>query len=318
MSNNISENFVEESIQEIKNQIGDKKAICALSGGVDSSVCAVLVHRAIGKNLTCVFVDHGLLRKNEADQVEELFRNKFDMNLIKVNAQERFLSKLKGITDPETKRKIIGEEFIRVFEEEKQKLGRIDFLVQGTIYPDIVESGTEGTAVVKSHHNVGGLPEDVDFELVEPVKMLYKEDVREVGRRLGLPDEVVSRQPFPGPGLGVRVIGEVTEEKLKLVREADWIFREEIKNAGLDKEIWQYFAALPNIRSVGVVNGERTYFHTIALRAIHTKDAMTADWARIPYEVLEKVSRRITSEVEGVNRVVYDITTKPPATIEFE
>ncbi len=318
MSDKLPENFVEESIQEIKNQIGDKKAICALSGGVDSSVCAVLVHRAIGKNLTCIFVDHGLLRKNEADQVEEVFRNKFDMNLIRVNAQERFLSKLKGIIDPETKRKIIGEEFIRVFEEEKQKLGKIDFLVQGTIYPDIVESGTEGNAVVKSHHNVGGLPEDVDFELVEPVKMLYKEGVREAGRRLGLPEEVVSRQPFPGPGLGVRVIGEITEEKLKLVREADWIFREEIKKAGLDKEIWQYFAALPNIKSVGVVNGERTYFHTIALRAIHTKDAMTADWARIPYEVLEKVSRRITSEVEGVNRVVYDITTKPPATIEFE
>lgn len=318
MNNRIPENFVEESIQEIKKQIGEKKAICALSGGVDSSVCAVLVHRAIGKNLTCIFVDHGLLRKNEADQVEELFRNKFDMNLIRVNAQERFLNKLKGVTDPETKRKIIGEEFIRVFEEEKQKLGQIDFLVQGTIYPDIVESGTEGTAVVKSHHNVGGLPEDVDFELVEPLKMLYKEGVREVGRRLGIPEEVVNRQPFPGPGLGVRVLGEITEEKLRIVREADWIFREEIKNAGLENKIWQYFAALPNIKSVGVVNGGRTDFHTIALRAVHSTDGMTSDWARIPYEVLEKVSRRITSEVEGVNRVVYDITSKPPATIEWE
>ncbi|MFA5636741.1 MAG: glutamine-hydrolyzing GMP synthase, partial [Anaerovoracaceae bacterium] len=261
---------------------------------------------------------HGLLRKNEADQVEELFRDKFDMNIIRVNAQERFLKKLKGIIDPEAKRKIIGEEFIRVFEEEKQRLGQADFLVQGTIYPDIIESGTEGSAVVKSHHNVGGLPEDVDFELVEPLKMLYKDGVREVGRRLGLPDELVNRQPFPGPGLGVRVIGEITEEKLKIVRDADWIFREEIKNAGLENKIWQYFAALPNIKSVGVVNGERTYFHTIALRAVHSTDGMTSDWARIPYEVLEKVSRRITSEVEGVNRIVYDITSKPPSTIEWE
>lgn len=318
MSSNISENFVDESIQEIKDQIGDKKAICALSGGVDSSVCAVLVHKAIGKNLTCIFVDHGLLRKNEADEVEEVFRNKFDMNLIRVNAQERFLNKLKGVTDPETKRKVIGEEFIRVFEEEKQKLGQSDFLVQGTIYPDIIESGTEGTAVVKSHHNVGGLPEDVDFELVEPLKMLYKDDVREVGRRLGLPDELVNRQPFPGPGIGVRVLGELTVDKLNVLREADWIFRDEIKKAGLDKEIWQYFAVLPNVQSVGVVNGERTYCHTIALRAITTKDAMTAKWYPIPLELLEKISTRITDEVPEVNRVVYDITSKPPATIEWE
>lgn len=314
----IPENFVDESIKEIRNQIGDKKAICALSGGVDSSVCAVLVHKAIGKNLTCIFVDHGLLRKNEADQVEEVFTKKFNMNLIRINAQQRFLNKLKGVTDPEAKRKIIGEEFIRVFEEEKQKLGQIDFLVQGTIYPDIVESGTEGTAVVKSHHNVGGLPEDVDFELVEPLKMLYKDGVREVGRRLGLPDEVVNRQPFPGPGIGVRVLGELTEEKLNILREADWIFREEIAKAGLDKEIWQYFAVLPNIQSVGVVNGERTYCHTIALRAITTKDAMTAKWYPIPLELLEKTSKRITDGVPEVNRVVYDITSKPPATIEWE
>lgn len=314
----IPENFVEKSIEEIKNVIGDKKAICALSGGVDSSVAAVLVHRAIGNNLICVFVDHGLLRKNEGDQVEEIFKKQFHMNLIRVNAQERFLNKLKGVTDPEMKRKIIGEEFIRVFEEEKNKLGHTDYLVQGTIYPDIVESGADGAAVVKSHHNVGGLPEDVDFELVEPLKTLYKDGVREAGRQLGIPDEIVNRQPFPGPGLGVRVLGEITEEKLKIVREADWIFREEIKNAGLENKIWQYFAALPNIKSVGVVNGERTYFHTIALRAVHSTDGMTSDWARIPYEVLEKVSRRITSEVEGVNRVVYDITTKPPATIEWE
>lgn len=314
----ISENFVAESIQEIKNQIGNKKAICALSGGVDSSVCAVLVHKAIGKNLTCIFVDHGLLRKNEADQVEEVFRNKYDMNLIRVNAQERFLNKLKGVIDPEEKRKIIGEEFIRVFEEEKNKLGQIDFLVQGTIYPDIVESGTDGSAVVKSHHNVGGLPEDVDFELVEPLKMLYKDGVREVGRQLEVPDEIVNRQPFPGPGLGVRILGEITEDKLNILREADWIFREEIKKAGLDKEIWQYFAILPNIQSVGVIDGKRTYCHTIGLRAITTKDAMEAKWYPIPLELLEKISTRITDEVKEVNRVVYDITSKPPATIEWE
>jgi len=310
--------FVQDTIAKLKEQIGDKKAICALSGGVDSSVAAVLVHKAIGKNLTCVFVDHGLLRKNEGDQVEEVFRNRFDMNLIRVNAGDRFLSKLKGVTDPERKRKIIGEEFIRVFEEEKAKLGQIDYLVQGTIYPDVIESGTDKASVIKSHHNVGGLPEDVDFELIEPLRQLFKDEVRKVGKELGIPDEIVNRQPFPGPGLAIRVLGEVTEEKLHIVREADWIFREEIRLAGLDESIWQYFAVLPNIKSVGVMGDERTYSHTIALRAVHSSDGMTSDWARIPYEVLDKVSRRIVNEVEGVNRVVYDITSKPPATIEWE
>lgn len=310
--------FVNESIAQLKDQIGDKKAICALSGGVDSSVAAVLIHKAIGKNLTCVFVDHGLLRKNEGDQVEEVFRNRFDMNLIRVNAQERFLGKLKGVTDPETKRKIIGEEFIRVFEEEKAKLGQIDYLVQGTIYPDVIESGTDKASVIKSHHNVGGLPEDVDFELIEPLRQLFKDEVRKVGNELGIPDDIVNRQPFPGPGLAIRVLGEITEEKLHIVREADWIFREEIKIAGLEGKIWQYFAALPNIKSVGVMGDERTYTHTIALRAVTSSDGMTSDWARIPYEVLDKVSRRIVNEVDGVNRIVYDITSKPPATIEWE
>ncbi|WP_429085086.1 glutamine-hydrolyzing GMP synthase [Brassicibacter mesophilus] len=310
--------FVNESIAQLKDQIGDKKAICALSGGVDSSVAAVLIHKAIGKNLTCVFVDHGLLRKDEGDQVEEVFRNRFDMNLIRVNAQERFLGKLKGVTDPETKRKIIGEEFIRVFEEEKAKLGQIDYLVQGTIYPDVIESGTDKASVIKSHHNVGGLPEDVDFELIEPLRQLFKDEVRKVGNELGIPDDIVNRQPFPGPGLAIRVLGEITEEKLHIVREADWIFREEIKIAGLEGKIWQYFAALPNIKSVGVMGDERTYTHTIALRAVTSSDGMTSDWARVPYEVLDKVSRRIVNEVDGVNRIVYDITSKPPATIEWE
>lgn len=311
-------NFAEETIASIKETIGDRKALCALSGGVDSSVAAVLVHRAIGKNLTCVFVDHGLLRKNEGDQVEEVFREKFDMNLIRVNAKERFLNKLKGITDPEEKRKIIGEEFIRVFEEEKIKLGEIDYLVQGTIYPDVIESGTDKASVIKSHHNVGGLPEDVDFELIEPLRPLFKDEVRAVGRELNIPAEIVERQPFPGPGLAIRVLGEITEEKLEIVREADWIFREEIRKAGLDKEIWQYFAALPNIKSVGVMGDERTYTHTIALRAVTSSDGMTSDWARIPFDVLEKISTKIVNNVDGVNRIVYDITSKPPSTIEWE
>lgn len=310
--------FVDRSIKEIKEQVGDGKAICGLSGGVDSSVAAVLVHEAIGDNLTCVFVDHGLLRKNEAEEVETFFREKFNMNLIKVDARERFLNKLKGITDPEQKRKIIGEEFIRVFEEEQSKLDGIGYLVQGTIYPDVIESGGDENQVVKSHHNVGGLPEDVNFELVEPLRQLFKDEVREVGTILGIPEEAVHRQPFPGPGLGVRVLGEITEEKLDIVREADYIFRDEIKKAGLDKEIWQYFAILPGIRSVGVSAGKRTYNYTVALRAIYSIDGMTAQWAKIPLEVLEKISDRIVNEVEHVNRVVYDITNKPPATIEWE
>lgn len=315
-------NFCEDAIAQIKAQVGDKKALCAMSGGVDSSVAAVMVHKAIGSNLICVFVDHGLLRKNEGDEVEEVFKEKFNMNLIRVNAGERFLGKLAGVTDPETKRKIIGNEFIRVFEEEKQKLkdkfGHIDYLVQGTIYPDVIESGTSTASVIKSHHNVGGLPEDVDFELIEPLRQLFKDEVRQVGRELGIPEEIVERQPFPGPGLAIRTLGEITEDKLKIVREADFIFRDEIKKAGLQNKIWQYFAALPNIRSVGVMGDERTYSHTIALRAVTSTDGMTSDWARIPYDVLEKVSNRIVNEVDNVNRIVYDITSKPPATIEWE
>ncbi len=314
--------FAKETIAELKEKIGNKKALCALSGGVDSSVAAVLVHEAIGKNLICVFVDHGLLRKNEGDQVEKVFKEKFDMNLIRVNAQERFLGKLKGVADPERKRKIIGEEFIRVFEEEKRKLkkefGHIDYLIQGTIYPDVIESGTDTAAVIKSHHNVGGLPKDVDFELIEPLDQLFKDEVRKVGRELGIPKEIVERQPFPGPGLGIRVLGDITEEKLHIVREADFIFRDEIKKAGLNNQIWQYFAALPNIRSVGVMGDERTYTHTVVLRAVTSTDGMTSDWARIPHEVLEKISNRIVNEVDDVNRVMYDITSKPPATIELE
>jgi len=310
--------FIDEAVAQIKEKVGSKKAICALSGGVDSSVAAVLVHKAIGNNLTCIFVDHGLLRKDEGDQVEKVFREQFDMNLIRINAQSRFLGKLAGVTDPERKRKIIGEEFIRVFEEEAKKLGKIDFLVQGTIYPDVIESGTKTAAVIKSHHNVGGLPEDMEFELIEPLRQLFKDEVRLVGLELGMPEELIWRQPFPGPGLGIRVLGEVTEEKLHIVRESDAILREEIKNANLHRSIWQYFTCLPDIRSVGVMGDERTYSHTVVVRAVTSNDAMTADWARIPYEVLEKISSRIVNEVEHVNRVVYDITSKPPATIEWE
>lgn len=310
--------FAEEKIKAIKELVGERKVLCALSGGVDSSVAAVLVHKAIGKQLTCVFVDHGLLRKDEGDQVEAIFKKQFDMNLIRVNSAERFLGKLNGVSDPEKKRKIIGEEFIRVFEEEAKKLGEIDFLVQGTIYPDVVESGTNTSATIKSHHNVGGLPEDMEFSLIEPLRELFKDEVRAVGEELGIPHHLVWRQPFPGPGLAIRVLGEITEEKLFITREADAIFREEIAKAGLEEKIWQYFACLPNIRSVGVMGDERTYCHTIALRAVTSSDAMTSDWARIPYEVLDIVSRRIVNEVKGVNRIVYDITSKPPSTIEWE
>lgn len=310
--------FIDKSLKEIKEQIGEGRALCAMSGGVDSAVAAVLVHKAIGNRLTCIFVDHGLLRKGERESVERIFRDQFNMELIVVDAAQRFLSKLKGVSDPEQKRKIIGEEFIRVFEEEQKKLEGIEYLIQGTIYPDVVESGKEGEKLVKSHHNVGGLPEDVNFKIVEPLRSLYKNQVREVGRLLGLPEEVVERQPFPGPGLGVRVLGEITEEKLNILKEADAIYREEVKKAGLDKEIWQYFAALPDFKAVGKVDGERAYAYAIILRAVNTTDAMEASWSKIPLDVLERISNRITSEVPGVVRVLYDITNKPPGTIEFE
>lgn len=311
--------FVDESIKNLKEKIGDKKALCALSGGVDSSVAAVLLHKAIGKNLTCIFVDHGLLRKNEGDEVEDIFRNQFDINLVRVNAKDRFLERLAGVSDPEQKRKIIGEEFIRVFEEEAKKIGTVDYLVQGTIYPDVIESGLGKAAVIKSHHNVGGLPDYVDFkEIVEPLRSLFKDEVRKTGLELGIPENLVYRQPFPGPGLAIRVIGDITDDKLNILKDADAIFREEIAKAGLDKKLNQYFAVLTNLKSVGVMGDERTYDYTLALRAVETSDFMTATWAHIPYELLEKISARIVNEVKHVNRIVYDVTSKPPATIEWE
>ena len=315
------DSFVEKSIEEIRERIGNGKALCALSGGVDSSVAAVLLSKAIGKQLTCVFVDHGLLRKDEGDEVEAIFgpEGHYDLNFIRVNAQDRFYEALAGVEDPERKRKIIGEEFIRGFEEEAKKIGMVDFLVQGTIYPDIIESGLGDSAVIKSHHNVGGLPDYVDFkEIIEPLRLLFKDEVRKAGLELGIPEKLVYRQPFPGPGLGIRIIGEVTAEKVKIVQEADAIYREEIAKAGLDKEIGQYFAALTNMRSVGVMGDERTYDYAVALRAVTTSDFMTAESADLPWEVLGKVTTRIVNEVNGVNRVFYDCTGKPPATIEFE
>lgn len=310
--------FIEDELVRIRETVGDKKVLCALSGGVDSSVVAALIHRAIGDQLTCMFVDHGLLRKGEAESVMETFAEKFSMKVIKIDARERFLNKLKGVTDPEQKRKIIGNEFIYVFDEEAGKLTDMDFLAQGTLYTDIVESGTATAHTIKSHHNVGGLPEDMKFKLIEPLKTLFKDEVRKLGTELGLPDEIVWRQPFPGPGLGIRVLGEVTEEKLEIVRESDAILREEIAKAGLDREIWQYFTALPNMTTVGVMGDVRTYSYTVGIRAVTSIDGMTADWARIPWDVLEKISTRIVNEVDNVNRVVYDITSKPPATIEWE
>ena len=315
------DSFVESTIQQLKEKIGDGKALCALSGGVDSSVAAVLMSKAIGKQLTCVFVDHGLLRKDEGDQVEAVFgpEGPYDLNFIRVNVQDRFYEKLKGVTEPEQKRKIIGEEYNRVFEEEAKKIGAVDFLVQGTIYPDVIESGLGKSAVIKSHHNVGGLPDFVDFkEIVEPLRLLFKDEVRKAGRELGIPDYLVNRQPFPGPGLGIRIIGEVTAEKVKIVQEADAIYREEVAKAGVDKDLGQYFAALTNMRSVGVMGDFRTYDYAIALRAVMTSDFMTAESAQLPWEVLHKVTNRIVNEVKGVNRVMYDCTSKPPATIEFE
>lgn len=309
--------ITENAITVITKKIGAGKALCALSGGVDSSVAALLVQKAIGANLTCVFVDHGLLRKNEGDEVEEIF-SKFGLNLIRVNARDRFLGKLKGVKDPERKRKIIGREFIKVFEEEAIKIGKVDYLVQGTIYPDVIESGAGVSAMIKSHHNVGGLPKKIKFKgLVEPLRELFKDEVRRVGLELGLPENLVYRQPFPGPGLAVRIIGDITADKVALLQEADAIFREEIASAGLQREISQYFAVLTDMRSVGVMGDERTYFHTVGLRGVVTSDFMTAEWARIPHEVLAKVSNRIVNEVAGVNRIVYDITTKPPATVEW-
>ncbi|WP_036660253.1 glutamine-hydrolyzing GMP synthase [Paenisporosarcina sp. FSL H8-0542] len=312
------ESFIELEIEKIRQEVGDKKVLCALSGGVDSSVVAVLIHKAIGDQLTCMFVDHGLLRKGEAESVMKTFADGFHMNVIKIDARERFMNKLAGVSDPETKRKIIGNEFIYVFDDEAAKLEGMDFLAQGTLYTDIIESGTATAQTIKSHHNVGGLPEDMQFKLIEPLNTLFKDEVRALGTELGMPDEIVWRQPFPGPGLGIRVLGAITEEKLEIVRESDAILREEVAKAGLERDIWQYFTVLPDIRSVGVMGDARTYDYAIGIRAVTSIDGMTSDWARVPWDVLEKISVRIVNEVPNINRVLYDITSKPPATIEWE
>jgi GMP synthase (glutamine-hydrolysing) len=312
------DDFIDLQIQHIRETVGDKKVLLGLSGGVDSSVVGVLLHKAIGNQLTSIFVDHGLLRKGEAEQVMDSLKGKFGLNIIQVNAQERFLSKLAGVSEPEKKRKIIGNEFIQVFNDEAQKLDGIDFLAQGTLYTDVIESGTDTAQTIKSHHNVGGLPEDMHFQLIEPLRSLFKDEARELGEKLGMPSDLVWRQPFPGPGLGIRVIGEITEEKLEIVRDSDLILREEIKKAGLDRDIWQYFTVLPGIRSVGVMGDGRTYDYTVGIRAVTSIDGMTADFAHIPYEVLAQISTRIVNEVKHVNRIVYDVTSKPPSTIEWE
>lgn len=312
------ENFIDIEVQKIRDKVGDRKVLCAMSGGVDSSVVAVLLHKAIGDQLTCIFVDHGLLRKGEGDMVMEQFGEGFNMNIIRVNAKDRFMSKLAGVSDPEKKRKIIGNEFVYVFDDEASKLEGVDFLAQGTLYTDVIESGTKTAQTIKSHHNVGGLPEDMEFELIEPINTLFKDEVRALGIELGIPEHLVWRQPFPGPGLGIRVLGEITEDKLEIVRESDAILREVIRQEGLEREIWQYFTVLPDIRSVGVMGDYRTYDYTVGIRAVTSIDGMTSDFARIDWEVLQKISTRIVNEVDHVNRVVYDITSKPPSTIEWE
>ncbi len=312
------ESYIDMQIAKIREQVGDRKVLCGLSGGVDSTVVAVLIHKAIGDQLTCMFIDHGMLRKNEGEQVMDMCGGLFGMNVVRIDAKKRFLDKLAGVSDPERKRKIIGNEFVYCFDEESAKLGDFDFLAQGTLYTDVIESGTKTAQTIKSHHNVGGLPKDMKFKLVEPLNILFKDEVRVLGEKLGIPSHIVWRQPFPGPGLAIRIIGDITEAKLHIVRESDAILREEIAKAGLDREIWQYFTVLTNLQSVGVMGDERTYDYALGIRAVTSIDGMTADWARVPYEVLDIVSRRIVNEVKGVNRIVYDITSKPPATIEWE